>query len=91
MRGEVVYVTKDQAKKMIDEAPGDVVMIATINTKNYINSGTKKENKKKGQNIIDKANKITYQNNNFFGTLSLYGVLINSEDIVHNILFPQLE
>ena len=46
--------------------------------------------KKNGEELIKQAEDILYQDNDFFGTLSLYGVL-KEKDIVHNILFPQLE
>ncbi len=50
----------------------------------------KKIKKEKGEELIKQAENILYQNNDFFGTLSLYGVL-REKDVIHNILFPQLE
>lgn len=56
----------------------------------YGNDITRKIKKKNGEELIKKADNICYQDNNFFGTLSLYGV-VQEKDIIHNILFPQLE
>ena len=74
--------------KHIDE--DDMVMLSVINKKTYVHDITKKIKKKNGEELIKKADNICYQDNNFFGTLSLYGV-VQEKDIIHNILFPQLE
>ena len=49
--------------------------------------------KKKGKSLVDKATEIKYQDNDFFGMLSLYGVLEKNMDknVIHNISFPQME
>ena len=74
--------------KHIDE--DDMVMLSVINKKTYVHDITRKIKKKNGEELIKKADNICYQDNNFFGTLSLYGV-VQVKDIIHNILFPQLE
>ena len=74
--------------KHIDE--DDMVMLSVINKKTYVHDITRKIKKKNGEELIKKADNICYQDNNFFGTLSLYGV-VQEKDIIHNILFPQLE
>ena len=74
--------------KHIDE--DDMVMLSVINKKTYVHDITRKIKKKNGEELIKKADNICYQDNNFFGTLLLYGV-VQEKDIIHNILFPQLE
>ena len=56
----------------------------------YMHRKPEKIRKKNGEELIKQAEDILYQDNDFFGTLSLYGVL-KEKNIVHNILFPQLE
>lgn len=68
----------------------DIVILSVINRKTYVHDIPRKIEKKNGEELIRKADNILYQNNDFFGTLSLYGVL-KEKNIIHNILFPQLE
>ena len=90
---EMVTVTKDVAKRMIDEATGDMVTIITIATNTNVHSKPKRREKEEGKKLIDSARKISYQDNDFFGRMSLYGVKEENNNIkmVHNILFPQIE
>ena len=39
---------------------------------------------------MDEADSIEYEDNDFFGRFSLYGV-VRDKNIIQNILFPQLE
>lgn len=74
--------------KHMDE--NDMVILSVIDKKSYIHDIPKKIKKKKSEELIEKADNIRYQDNDYFGTLSLYGVL-KEKDTIHNILFPQLE
>ena len=74
--------------KHIDE--NDMVILTILDKKTQIHSIPTKIKKINGKELIRKADNIYYQNNDFFGTLSLYGVL-KKKYIIHNILFPQLE
>ena len=88
--GFVVCSAKEACKLMqhIDE---NVLVILTIfDKKMYMHRKPEKIRKKNGEELIKQAEDILYQDNDFFGTLSLYGVL-KEKNIVHNILFPQLE
>lgn len=88
----IMVVTKDEAKKIIDNAPGDSVVLITLNTKTYVHSVGKRIQKTNSEIFLDNAKKILYQDNDFFGTMSLYGIVQKEEDaIIHNLLFPQLE
>lgn len=89
----MILVSKEEAKRMIDESPSEMIVISTINPVTLIHGTSKKVKKKKGKSLVDKATEIKYQNNDFFGMLSLYGVLEKNMDtnVIHNISFPQME
>ena len=67
------------------------MILTVIDKKTYFHEVPKRIKKKNGEELIQQANDIIYQNNDFFGILSLYGVLKEEDNIIHNILFPQLE
>lgn len=78
---------KKLLKHMKDE---DMITLTIISNKTYIHSQPERIKKKNGEELIDRANIIEYQDNDIFGRLSLYGV-VKENDIIHNLLFPQLE
>ena len=81
---------KDAIKLMSHLQDDDMVILTIIeNKKNKKRHDEKRIKKKNGEVLFEKAKAIEYQNNDFFGRFSLYGV--SSEEIIHNILFPQLE
>ena len=88
--GVIVCSIKDAFELMKHINDNDIVILSIINKKTYVHDISKRIKKKKGEELIKKANNICYQDNDFFGTLSLYGVL-QEKDTIHNILFPQLE
>ena len=88
--GVIVCSIKDAFELMKHINENDIVILSIINKKTYVHDISKRIKKKKGEELIKKANNICYQDNDFFGTLSLYGVL-QEKDTIHNILFPQLE
>ena len=80
-----------EAKRLMEHMnENDLIALNVINRKTYIHEIPKKIKKKNGEKLIERADNIDYQDNDYFGTLSLYGVL-QEEVIIHNILFPQLE
>ncbi|MCI8485406.1 MAG: hypothetical protein HFH41_13875 [Lachnospiraceae bacterium] len=87
---EIVCSVKEAYKLMEHMDENDMVVLSVINRKTYVHDIPRKIEKKNGEELIRKADNILYQNNDFFGTLSLYGVL-KEKNIIHNILFPQLE
>ena len=87
---EIVCSVKEAYKLMEHMDENDIVILSVINRKTYVHDIPRKIDKKNGEELIRKADNILYQNNDFFGTLSLYGVL-KEKNIIHNILFPQLE
>ena len=82
-----MFVDKEEAKKMIAEAPG-MIWIDSFNGVTFIHTRPKQITIDEGKRIINKADTVDYQDNDFFGLLSLDGV---QEFMVHNIKFPQIE
>lgn len=73
-------ISKDEAKKRIDESPGDFVIWSDMIT-------SEKIKKNKGKLFINIAKEVEYQDNDFFGTL-----LLKNHNTIHNlqsILFSQ--
>lgn len=86
----VICTAKEACKLMSHLNDDDMVILSVIDKKTYSHIKPKRMKKKKGEELIEKADDIFYQDNDFFGTLSLYGVL-KEKNIIHSILFPQLE
>lgn len=84
-----VKVSKEEAKRIIDEAPGDIVYIAVYNKKTLLHKENKKKNKSYGKSLIDTAKEIGYQNNEIFGVIALEGMINVDHNWMQNILFPQ--
>lgn len=89
--GAIICSAKEAVKIMEHMNENDVVILSVIDKKSHVYDVPKRIKKKKGEDLIRQANNIQYQDNDFFGMLSLYGVLKDKDSIIHNILFPQLE
>lgn len=88
--GFIVCSAKKACELMQHMDEDDLVMLRIVNKKTFIHGENKNIKRKNGEELIRRADNITYQDNEYFGTLSLYGVL-RDKDIIHNILFPQME
>lgn len=88
--GMIVCSVKEACKLMEHMDENDTVILTVIDKKTYLHDIPRRIKKKRGEELIKQADDIFYQDNDFFGTLSLYGVL-KEKDIIRNILFPQLE
>ena len=86
----IVCSVKDAFELMKHMDENDMVVLSVVNKRTYVHDIPRRIRRKNGEELIKKADNIYYQDNDFFGTLSLYGVL-QEKDIIHNILFPQLE
>jgi hypothetical protein len=75
---------KELLKHLRDD---DMITITVFDKKNYKHLENKRIDKKNGEKLIEQANSIEYQDNDFFGRLSLYGVF--QENITYNLLFCQ--
>lgn len=90
--GVIICSAKEAYKLMEHMNEDDMVILSVINKKTYRHDIPKKIRKKSGEELIKKADNIFYQDNDFFGTISLYGVLQEKgSDTIHSILFPQME
>lgn len=88
--GVIICSVKEAYELMSHMDENDTVILTVVDKKTYIHGVTEKIKRKKGEELIKQADDIFYQDNDFFGMLSSYGVL-SEKDIIHNILFPQLE
>lgn len=86
-----ITVSKETAKRMIDEAPGDTVKIFYMNRDNYVHKETITKEKSDGKRLVDLAKDISYDDMEMFGILSLYGEITSERDILRNIAFPKIE
>lgn len=83
-----MYVSKEVAKRIIDNAPYDLVWIDTVDCITYVHTKPEKINKRESKKIIYKASDIDYEDNDFFSRLSLSGVEGVPESLMHNLSFP---
>ena len=67
-----------------------MVTLTIMNRKTHIHEEPERIKKKNSEKLLNKADTIEYQDNDIFGRFSLYGV-VTDKDVIHNILFPQLE
>lgn len=87
----VIMCSVKDAKKLFDHLnDDDMITLTVFSKKSFKHDKPKRIKKKNGEELIERADAITYQDNDIFGRLSLYGV-IEEKDIVHNLLFHQLE
>ena len=90
MSGMIMCSVKS-AKKLLEHMDdNDMLIFTTIDKKTYNHEKPKRIKKKNGEDLIDRANGIEYQDNEYFGRLTLYGV-VKEPNIIHNLLFPQIE
>lgn len=82
-----MFVSKEEAHRIIDETHG-MIWMDSFNGVTYIHTIPRQITIDEGKRIINKATTVDYQDNDFFGLLSLEGV---QEFMVHNIKFPQIE
>jgi len=88
--GMIVCSVKEACKLMEHMDENDTVILTVIDKKTYLHDVPRRIKKKSSEELIKQADDIFYQDNDFFGTLSLFGVL-KEKDTIRNILFPQLE
>ena len=91
MNGVITCSVKEAAKLMEHLNEDDLITLTIIDKKSHIiHDQPKRIRKKNGENLINNADSIEYQDNEIFGRLSLYGVT-SEKNLIHNLLFPQLE
>lgn len=90
MNDTIMCSVKD-AKKLFEHMNDeDMVTLTVFSKKSFKHQKSRRIPKKNGEELIDQADTIEYQDNDIFGRLSLYGV-VQEKDIIHNLLFPQLK
>ena len=90
MNGVITCSVKEAAKLMEHLNDDDLITLTIIDKKSHIHDQPKRIKKKNGENLIDNADSIEYQDNEIFGRLSLYGAT-SEKNLIYNLLFPQLE
>lgn len=88
--GVIVCSVKDACKLIEHMNENDMIILSVMDGKRYLHDVPKRIRKKCGEELIEQAEDILYQNNDFFGVLSLYGIM-KDNGVIHNLLFPQLE
>ena len=96
MDTQLKYVTKEELHKMIDEMPGEEIMVLTYKKDAGISDNGKMLKKKKTKKLVDKATLLILTESNPIRKVDLEGNFglfktINRENIIKTILLPQLE
>ena len=97
MEEQLRLVSKEEAHKLIDEAPGNVVLILTYSNAIGISDHGRYVKKRKSKKIIDKSITLVLADSRTVVTLNLHNRIIkdlsgyNRENIVKTIMLAKLE
>lgn len=97
METQLKFVSKEEAHRLIDEAPGNGIVIITYNAKAGISGTGKYIKKKKGKRMVDKASVLVLAQNNPVAMLNLHKTYFENfaeyerENKIRSILLPKLE
>ena len=95
MDTQLRYVTKEELHKMIDEMPGDELMVLTYKKDTGISDNGKMVKKKKTKVYVDKATIIVMSESKPIRKVDLEGNFFKipymNNSIIKTILLPQLE
>ena len=95
MDTQLRYVTKEELHKMIDEIPGDELMVLTYKKDTGISDNGKMVKKKKTKVYVDKATIIVMSESKPIRKVDLEGNFFKipymNNSIIKTILLPQLE
>ena len=86
-KSETIFVSKEEAKRMIDESPADTICLTIINMKTQISGNTESIMKSEGHRLVDLAKKIGFENHDMFGRMKLKGIA--KKEVIHCIAFVQ--
>lgn len=89
MKTTIICTVKEAKKKMSHLNEDTMVVFTIMDKKTHIHTEPEKIKKRKGEELLEQAGNIEYQNNDFFGRFSFS--TINNNDVIKSILFPQLE
>lgn len=82
-------VSKEEAHKLIDEAPGNSVLVLTYDEVIGLSDYGKYMKKRKGKKLVDKSQIIVLSENNPVTTLNLHR--LDLKNISKSIIIPKLE
>lgn len=100
MKTQLSFVSKEEAHKLIDESPGNNVLILTYNVETGMSDTGRHIKKKKSKKMVDHATVLVLAKNSPIATLNLHKHFFNDfhnyerEKIIKSIMlpiFPQLE
>lgn len=97
MEKQLRFVSKEEARKLIDEFPGDCVLILTYNKVFGISDQGKYIKKKKSKKYVDKSETLVLIDSRPILTLNLHDKTIkdlfqyNRENIARSIMLAKLE
>lgn len=86
----IVTMSKADAIKKIIDSPGDTVKMAIMDEITLIHEPVVNICKDDGVSYIHKSKKVKYNDNDFFGVLSLYDVIKDAKQI-HYLMFAQTD
>lgn len=97
MEVQLKFVSKEEAHRLIDEAPGNGIMILTYNNEVGISDNGKYIKKGRGKRLVDKATVLVLAETSPAMMLNLHDRFFNDfscyerEDIIRSIMLPKLE
>lgn len=97
MEKQLRFVTKEEAHKLIDQMPGDSVLIMAYNNSIGISDMGKQIKKRRGKGYVDKSKTLVLVENRPIMMLNLHDRFIKDfsgydrEDIVRSIMLARLE
>ena len=89
MNGIITCSVKEATKLMEHLNEDDMVTLTIMNKKTHVYKEPERIRKQTGEKLLREAESIEYENNDIFGRFCLYG--LRDKNIIHNILFLQLE
>lgn len=97
MEKQLRFVSKEEAHKLIDESPGNNVLILTYDNIIGMSNQGKYVKKKKSKKYVDKSETLVLIDTRPILTINLHNKIIkdfsgyNREDIVKSIMLAKLE
>ena len=81
------YLSKEEAKRLINRSPSEHVGVTIINTEQDVCRQVQPVTKQASHVLIEKSLRRIYIDQDFFGQLFLHGIL--TKTYIHGITFPQ--
>lgn len=85
-----VSVSKEEAKQIIDKAPGNMVTVITWNKETLIHQPTERKHKTYGKGLVDLAKSVGFSDDEIFQTIYLDGEIKNP-NLLRNIMLPKFK